>query len=341
MDSVTQAALGAAIGTAVMARERPVWQAALAGALIATLPDMDVFIEKGDPVRDMVLHRADTHALFWQTLATPLIAAVAALLTGSRALYARWCLLVLVCLVTHSLLDAMTVYGTRLALPFSDQPYGLGSLFIIDPAYTLALLLGLIATLLSRSPRRHRWNRYGLLASTLYAGWSIAAQAHVTAQVMAAPAAQDLAPEQVLVTPTPFNTLLWRVVLIHGEHYSEGFYSLFDPMTRGDIGIAFARHPRGLAIDAATRDFDSATLIREFSGGFYALSDDGRFAYITDLRMGQYPFFPFTFAFAEHGSEPLHAIVPRQVEQRIPLRTGLAWLWQRLLGRSEQVPRAG
>ena len=45
-------------------------------------------------------------------------------------------------LVTHPLLDAMTVYGTQLALPFSDHPFGVGSIFIIDPLYTLPLLAG-------------------------------------------------------------------------------------------------------------------------------------------------------------------------------------------------------
>jgi membrane-bound metal-dependent hydrolase YbcI (DUF457 family) len=35
-------------------------------------------------------------------------------------------------LVTHPLLDAMTVYGTQLALPFTNHPYAVGSIFIID-----------------------------------------------------------------------------------------------------------------------------------------------------------------------------------------------------------------
>ncbi len=77
MDSVTQAALGAAVGVAVMGRSRPVWQSALAGAVVGTLPDLDVFIDKGDPIRNMVLHRAETHALFWQALASPFIAGAA------------------------------------------------------------------------------------------------------------------------------------------------------------------------------------------------------------------------------------------------------------------------
>ena len=42
-------------------------------------------------------------------------------------------------LVTHPLLDLMTIYGTQVFQPFTDEAYGLGSMFIIDPVYSLAL----------------------------------------------------------------------------------------------------------------------------------------------------------------------------------------------------------
>ena len=141
MDSISQAALGAAVGVAVMGRTRPVWQAALTGAVVGTLPDLDVFVDQGDPIRNMVLHRAETHALFWQALASPVLGLLLAVITNSQPLFRRWWLMVVLTLFTHSALDAMTVYGTQIALPFSSYPVGLGSLFIIDPLYTLPLLI--------------------------------------------------------------------------------------------------------------------------------------------------------------------------------------------------------
>ena len=48
-------------------------------------------------------------------------------------------------LLAHPVLDAFTVYGTQLLLPFSDYPAGLGSIFIIDPLFTVPLLAGLAA----------------------------------------------------------------------------------------------------------------------------------------------------------------------------------------------------
>lgn len=339
MDSVTQAALGAALGVAVMRRSRPVWQSALIGASVATLPDLDVFIDNGDPVRNMVLHRAETHSLFWQALVSPAIALTVAWLTRSRALFLRWWLMVVLALFTHSLLDGMTVYGTRLGLPFTDHPFGQGSLFIIDPLYTLPLLIGLALTGIIRSTQRWRWNAAGLLLSSAYAVWSVGAQAHVTQIVHSAPEARSLSSERILVTPTPFNTMLWRVVLMHDEHYYEGFYSLFDTGLDPAHPIAFRRLPRGAELERHTAGFVEADMIRDFSKGFYALHDDGHRIHITDLRMGQHPFFAFSFAFAEHHSEPLTPITPVRNSRRIPLQAGLEWLWMRMQGQAVAPPQ--
>ncbi len=337
MDSVTQAALGAAVGVAVMGKTTAPWKAALVGGVVATLPDLDVFIDKGNAVEDMVLHRAETHAFFWQLLISPLLAAAIALLTRSFDRYGRWWLLVALALVTHSVLDAMTIYGTRIWLPFSATPVGQGSLFIIDPMYTLPLLLGVLITVIRRSGRTVA-NTAGLAVSTGYALWSVAAQAHVTQVVEQAVQARGLSAEQIMVTPTPFNTLLWRIVLMHEDRYEEGFYSLLDPIVAGDRPLEFAQHDRGNKLDERTRDFDYANAIRDFSKGFYVLADDGRYLSISDLRMGQHPYYAFSFQFAEHHSEPLVAIEPKRIARRIPFEPGIKWLWQRMLGMDVAAP---
>ena len=77
----------------------------------------------------------------------PLAAGIARL-HGEWAQWRRWWLAMALALVTHPLLDAMTVYGTQLLLPFTHTPYAVGSVFIIDPLYTLPLLLGVLLALL-------------------------------------------------------------------------------------------------------------------------------------------------------------------------------------------------
>ena len=74
MDSVSQLVLGASVTMAVMGRRALLWQSALVGAFCGTLPDLDVFLDHGDAIRNMTLHRTESHALIWLTLLSPLLA---------------------------------------------------------------------------------------------------------------------------------------------------------------------------------------------------------------------------------------------------------------------------
>jgi inner membrane protein len=333
MDSVSQLALGAAVGVAVMGRRTAPWKAAAWGALAGTLPDLDVFIDRGDAIRNMVLHRAETHALFWLTLFSLPFAAAVAWLHGRWKHFKRWWLALWLALVTHPLLDAMTVYGTQLALPFSDRPYGVGSVFIIDPLYTLPLLLGTAITL---ATTRLRANLIGLAVSTLYLGWGVVAQQHVDNIARSALTRQGIVAERVLVMPTAFNSIAWRVVAVQGEHYFEGFYSLLD---RGR-NLAFDRFDRGTAaIEPEVQGIDGYRRIAAFSRGFYALRQDGARLVITDLRMGQEPRYTFSFAIAERTSPTQPLAVPQQVGSRPELERFLPWLWRRIGGDTAAPPR--
>jgi inner membrane protein len=344
MDSLSQIALGAAVGIAAMGRRTAPWKAALWGAVAGTLPDLDVFIDHGDPISNMVLHRAETHAPFWLTLFSLPFAAAVARLQGEWAQWRRWWLAMWLALVTHPLLDGMTVYGTQLGLPFTDHPYGVGSVFIIDPLYTLPLLVGSIWALrvngrgLADGAARRRGaaaNLAGLVLSTAYLAWGVAAQAHVAGIARQALAAQGIANGQLLVTPTAFNSLLWRVVAIDGAHYHEGFRSLLDRGT----AMSFDRFDRGTALAADLRRVQGVRRIQTFSHGFWAMWERDGIAGIVDLRMGQEPHYTFRFALAERRSPPVPLAVPQQVGSRPDLPRALAWLWRRALGEPLPPPR--
>jgi len=336
MDSLSQIALGAAVGVATMGRRTAVWKAALWGAVAGTLPDLDVLIDHGNPIHNMVLHRAETHAPFWLTLFSLPFGAAVARLSGEWALWRRWWLAMWLALVTHPLLDGMTVYGTQLALPFSDHPYGVGSVFIIDPLYTLPLLLG-TGWALARRGQGRAWaaNAAGLVLSTAYLGWGVWAQQQVDRVARASLAEQGIVAERVLVTPTAFNSLLWRVVAVAGEHHHEGFYALLDAQPR----MAFDRFDSGRSLQAELQGIDGVQRIAAFSKGFYKLQEDGGRLLISDLRMGQEPNYTFTFAVAERRS-PLAVLSPPEQVGRFPdLKRALPWLWRRALGEPLPPPR--
>lgn len=365
MDSLTQMALGAAVGTAVMGR-RAGARAALWGAACGTLPDLDVLVAYGDPVRDFTYHRATSHALFWLSLAAVPLAALVHRLTGAvPGQFRGWLLATWLALVTHALLDAFTVYGTQLLLPFSDMPVGLGSIFIIDPLYTLPLLAGLAAAL-ALSRRRPGLatglNAAGLALSTAYLAWSAMAQAHVTGVVHRTVTATPLAAGRVLVTPTPFNTLLWRVVVMEETGYHEGYYSLLD----GERPVDFTRHASKPALLDGLREDWAVRRLAWFSKGFYsvhlapaevavatepmstlrqlfgqvptasaaagAAADDRPRVVMSDLRMGQTPWFVFTFVVGARETGGAAApVAPQQLPSQRPPREALGWLIRRIL----------
>ena len=239
-------------------------------------------------------------------------------------------------LVTHPLLDAMTVYGTQLGLPFTDHPVGVGSVFIIDPLYTLPLLVGAGWALATRAADRGlRANAVGLALSTLYLGWGVVAQQQVSRVASASLAAQGIVAERVLVTPAPFNSLLWRVLAVAGDEYHEGYYALLDDAPQ----IRFDHFERGNALAAELQSDAGVQRIRAFSKGFYALRQEGARVLISDLRMGQEPSYIFTFAVAERHSAAVSLALPEQVGGRPDVGRVLPWIWRRMQGEVLPPPR--
>ncbi len=83
-------------------------------------------------------------------------------LHGEGAPWRRWWLALWLALVTHPLLDRSRSTARRLALPFSDRPFGVGSIFIIDPLYTLPLLVGRCGAACTHRGRGAAGNAAGL-----------------------------------------------------------------------------------------------------------------------------------------------------------------------------------
>lgn len=331
---MTQIALGSAVGVAAMGRRTAPWKAALWGAIGGTLPDLDAFINHGDAILNMTRHRAESHALFVLTLAAPALAWIVSRVHGEAALFRRWWLAMWLVLITHPLLDTMTVYGTQLLQPFSDYPFAVGSVFIIDLAYTLPLIVGVVAALRLKSARGLAWNTAGLVLSTLYLAWSVGAQQHVTRVARASLQAEGIAAERLLVTPSPFNTVLWRLVATTPTEYREGFYSLLDDGAH----VTWTVHDRGADLIAQHRNEPYVARMAAFTHGFYSVSASDGHLFVTDLRMGQEPHYTFRFHLGTEAARANGGHRPTLNGSRPDLATALPSLWRRLLGEPSLPP---
>ena len=335
MDSVTQVLLGASIGVAVMGRRTALWKSALWGGVAGLLPDLDVLLDHGDPILNMIRHRAESHALLLLTLFAFPMAWVVSRFHRQPQLYGRWWWALMLALVTHPLLDLMTIYGTQVFQPFTDEAYGLGSMFIIDPVYSLPLLAGVVAALRVKTVGRAlSINGWALAFSTAYLAWSALAQWGVTQHARQSLQAQGLPSQQLLVTPAPLSTLVWRVVAIDGERFHEGFYALMD----GGRSIRFVAHERGGALAAQHADHPQLQRLARFTDGFLKVQRNSENLVVTDLRMGQEPDYVFAFDIGmplQPGQAHPTAV---QKSRRMDVGPGLKWLGQRMLGHDVPPP---
>ena len=317
MDSVTQAALGAAIGGAIApAGQRR--KALLAGAALGTLPDLDVLIDYGDAVANFTYHRGFSHSLFvLPPFAVLLWLALKRWWAPVRGAPSRWLAIIGLALITHPLLDAHTAYGTQLLWPLTVPPTMWATLFIIDPLFTLPLLIGIIFVAVRPArPWSARVIRSCVLLSTLYLGWSWIAQSIVADHAEEALAARDLRGAPVFVVPTPFNTVLWRIVVQTEEGYLEGFDSLLVDEDQLDFtAYAFDRD-----LLEAAGDVWAVSRLRWFSQDFVKAAVANDRLIITDLRMGQEPIYVFSHVAAARGNphwQPTPTeLIPVSIDER-------------------------
>lgn len=334
MDSITQIALGAAVGESVLGR-RIGNKAMLWGAIIGTLPDLDVFVPLGDAVRNFTYHRSVTHSLLMLLLATPLMVWLINRIHPSLYEHrARWAVMVYLVFATHVLLDSFTTYGTQIFWPIVTTPVGWSTIFIIDPLYTLPLLIGVIAALVMTrtSDRGHLLNHYGLIVSTLYLSWTFVAKFVVDQRFESEIEAQNIRHEKVFITPAPFNTLLWRAVVMDADGYYEAYYSLMD----GSGEVRFNHYPSDESLLVGIEDSWSVQRLQWFSRGIYSVSLRQQDIVISDLRMGVEPHYVFNFKVGKLENPHAKAVLP----ELLPVTrdfSQLPVLWRRIWDASVEL----
>lgn len=306
LDSLTQLALGAAVGEVTIGkkvgRKAAVW-----GAVLGTFPDLDVFIPMGDPVSDFIYHRSFSHSFFVLGLLSPLwVWFLSRLHKTGREMRWRWWVTVIAVFYTHVLLDSFTVYGTQIFWPLTNFPVSIGSVFIVDPLYTLPLLFGVLFYLIKRDQIGYRANTVGLALSSIYLCWSLGVQTYVKSKARDSLTQQGHPYNVLLVTPAPLNTILWRIVSIDQNGYHVGYYSLFD--TRPDVKFKFISS----RYDALPqlREHKPVQQLERFTHGLLAVDEIEKQWVISDVRMGVEPSYVFQFIVATSESDGINPIDP-------------------------------
>jgi inner membrane protein len=214
MDILTQGLLGAVFAQSVADKEEKKLSC-IAGAAAGLLADADVLIRSSsDPLLTLEYHRHFSHSLIF----IPFGAAIAMLLLWPllrRRLSLRR--LYVFCLAGYSLsglLDACTSYGTYLFWPFSDERVALNIISIVDPIFTLALIIALTSSLVLKEKK---FVILGLCFCLVYLslGFMQLKRAEYVAHRLMVNRGHNA--QQQVVKPTLGNLVLWRSVYMDGE----------------------------------------------------------------------------------------------------------------------------
>ncbi len=216
MDPVTQGVFGS-LWALPAARREQMRSAAVAGWLGGMAPDLDVLIRSSeDTLLAIEYHRHFTHSLTFIPIGS--LAVALALWPFFRKRFSfgllyLWCFLGY---ASHGLLDACTSYGTYLFWPFSDTRVAFNWISVVDPLYTVPLLILLGVGVW----RKRHW------AIAVAWGWMLvymglgAIQNQRAEQVLEEWADdQDIAVERAVAKPAFANLVLWRAMVDDGEQF--------------------------------------------------------------------------------------------------------------------------
>ncbi len=219
MDPITHVLLGASLGYASFGKKLGRTAAACAG-LAAFVPDADIFIRSvNDPLIAIEYHRGFTHSLIFAPVGAGIVAGVWILRRRWRPQALTIWLCCLLAYLSHCLLDAATSYGTQLLWPFSNARAGWDLISIVDPIFTLALLMGLVLAL---ALKKIRAATAALIVAAVYLvlGGVQHARAAAAQKQLAARRGHNI--ERFEVMPTLANNLVWRALYVHeGKIYSD------------------------------------------------------------------------------------------------------------------------
>ena len=231
MDPLSQAALGASLSQSFAKDKSKQLSAMLIGALSGMAPDLDVFINSdSDPLLFLEFHRQFTHSLIF----IPVGALICSLIF--YALFNRpWrkskkekpglsfshiYLFSFLGYATHGLLDSCTSYGTQLFWPFSDIRVAWSTVSIIDPLFTVPVIV-LIS--LAAYRKRVRYARIAFVYAFIFLSLGLVQKHRAETALYTLAQQRGHLVERIQVKPSFANRHVWKLIYEYdGRYYVDG-----------------------------------------------------------------------------------------------------------------------
>ena len=228
------------------------------------------------------IHRGYSHSILVSLLGAFLIAYFLKNIRQTQSVsYQRLWIFSWLTLFTHALLDTFTAYGTQLFLPFSNVRVGFDSINVVDPVYTLPMIIGLILTLLiyKNKSTRSLYNKIGLTVSTFYLLGTLGVKQHVIHHFETELAEQNIEFHSLLTMPVGILNIDWYGVAKTNDGLYMHKYSLWN-----DENLPFEYFSSN---DDLLKGVNSKAVVcmKWFSKGFYTVEKNGKDLYFYNLQV--------------------------------------------------------
>ena len=216
MDIFTQALLGSGVAQ-LGAKKSEIKIATFIGCIAGILADADIFIQSAnDPLLFLDYHRHFTHAIAFIPIGALIGALACWPFVRKKINFSRLYFFAFLGYLLSGVLDAFTGYGTHLLLPFSDERVAANLISIIDPIFTLSLLIGVIGNIKFKSKKIII---YSLLFCTAYLSTAYVQQSQAINIQSEIATNRGHFIEKSIVKPTLGNITLWRSIYLYQDNY--------------------------------------------------------------------------------------------------------------------------
>ncbi len=218
MDPISQGLTGAIFPQSISS-PKEVGKVTLIGSLSGMSADLDVLVlimSSKDPLIFFDYHRQFTHSLAFIPVGGFIMAVVFWLIFKRKMKFGKVFLYSTLGYATHGLLDTCTTYGTELLWPISNFRFSWDNVSIVDPIFTLLLMLFVIFALTKKSKLIAR---IGVLFCVSYLLLGLHQKATAKDYLLEIALIRGHDAEQVLVYPSIANMVIWRSVYLSDGKY--------------------------------------------------------------------------------------------------------------------------
>jgi inner membrane protein len=287
MDPVTQGTIGAVLPQALGKKNLGI--VALLGFLSGMAPDLDILIRSNtDPLLSLEYHRQFTHSLIFIPFGG-LICALFLFVVFKKISPFNFKKTWLYCTLgygTHGLIDACTSYGTLLFWPFSDIRISWNNISIIDPLFTLPLILLIVIATIKKK------NIYSKIALA----WAVT---YLTLGVylhnVAINVGKEIAEQRghivtrIKAKPSFGNLILWKTIYeTDGKFYVDATNLFFSNIISGESIKKLNLKKDFPWLEKESQQYKDVDRFKWFSNDFLAVNPNNK-NQIVDIRYSGIP----------------------------------------------------